>query len=741
MNAKKLLFRLAVLVAVIAVCPLAVHRKPSMAKAQESCLAESSHPYERWSDRTWTLANPDSDATATRVHFSRLELESEVDYLILMDEENQEIQRFTGRYPGGITSDRVPGRTVQLQLLSDASVETWGFCADRMDSDTQQILAYSPHPYLHDADKTWFVRNPDFDANTTRVHFTRLEMETGVDYLVIRDINGKEVQRLSGHYPEGMWSVKVPSHTVQLQLVSDATVTGWGFEVDRLVSYPVGEPEASGARVRKVLAESPHPYQDSVDKTFVIANPNVGAVSSKIHFERLTLCGQFQVGDALEILDSEGKLHQKFTEGTHRTDFWSVDVPGNVVKVRFVSDGYYTDWGFRIDGVVDGGLLPVLAESPHPYQDSVDKTFVIANPNVGAVSSKIHFERLTLCGQFQVGDALEILDSEGKLHQKFTEGTHRTDFWSVDVPGNVVKVRFVSDGYYTDWGFRVDGIMSSVGPPPTSTPLPTAGLAPGLHSATTRDAPQAAQAMSIDTPKPPTPTRTRRPTNTPTPRPTGTPTRTATSTPTPTRTPTSTPTTTHTATARPSDTPTPTSTRTPTPTPTLTGTPTHTPTCTRAPSPTGSPTLTSTKAPTNTPVRMAIARTPTLSQAPGMEEPAQISAVTAHTPTPTAAPGPLSKSTGSTEAVLLGGVAILSLLVLAVVIISVVRKGLVSSTISVHGDLVEGDKVGQIGDRVEIIRGSGATRLEPNAFRRCERCGTPNPPDAEFCEKCGARLG
>ncbi|MGB3219733.1 MAG: phosphodiester glycosidase family protein, partial [Anaerolineae bacterium] len=49
-------------------------RRPS------SCLAESPHPYSNNYNNTWTLTNPNSSATATRIHFSRIETESGYDY-------------------------------------------------------------------------------------------------------------------------------------------------------------------------------------------------------------------------------------------------------------------------------------------------------------------------------------------------------------------------------------------------------------------------------------------------------------------------------------------------------------------------------------------------------------------------------------------------------------------------------------------------------------------------------------
>ena len=95
-----------------------------------TCLAESAHPYANNTNYTWTVTNPDTAATYSRVHFSRLETESGWDYVIVRDGAGNESQRFDGDYPGGVWSNPVPGRVVQVQLLTDGSVTDWGFCLD-----------------------------------------------------------------------------------------------------------------------------------------------------------------------------------------------------------------------------------------------------------------------------------------------------------------------------------------------------------------------------------------------------------------------------------------------------------------------------------------------------------------------------------------------------------------------------------------------------------------------------------
>ncbi|MBN1936025.1 MAG: hypothetical protein JW934_15255 [Anaerolineae bacterium] len=95
-------------------------------------------------------------------------------------------------------------------------------------------IAESLHPYANDTDQTWLATNPDINAQRTRVHFSRLEVESDWDYVYIRDGGGNLIQPITGYYPAGVWSMAVPGRDVQVQLVSDSLYDGWGFCLDQV---------------------------------------------------------------------------------------------------------------------------------------------------------------------------------------------------------------------------------------------------------------------------------------------------------------------------------------------------------------------------------------------------------------------------------------------------------------------------------------------------------------------------
>ena len=99
---------------------------------------------------------------------------------------------------------------------------------------TDALPVESAHPYVENTDYTWTIDNPDTAAAHSEIHFTRVEVEQDYDYVFVRDGSGNVIQTLSGIYPTGGWSEKVPGYVVQVRLTSDYDVNYWGFKVDAI---------------------------------------------------------------------------------------------------------------------------------------------------------------------------------------------------------------------------------------------------------------------------------------------------------------------------------------------------------------------------------------------------------------------------------------------------------------------------------------------------------------------------
>lgn len=149
--------------------------------------------------------------------------------------------------------DIAPGETVavQVEMVAPAEPGTYqGSWRLQFADDVVPVasgpfvvlngcIVESPHPYENNMSQTWEVTNPDENAESTRVHFSQVDVEHGYDYIILKDKTGQEYQRITGSYPTGLWSAPVLGRVVQVQLVTDSSVTRWGFCLDQVETVQV----------------------------------------------------------------------------------------------------------------------------------------------------------------------------------------------------------------------------------------------------------------------------------------------------------------------------------------------------------------------------------------------------------------------------------------------------------------------------------------------------------------------
>ncbi len=137
-------------------------------------------------------------------------------------------------------------------------------------SPPSSCLAESAHPYANNFDYTWTLTNPDPGAVGTRVQFSRLETEQNYDYVILRDGSGVEFQRFDGTVSNHTWSDPIPGQVVKIELVSDYSITAWGFCVEALINSditatptPTETPTGPGACRTYRSSDTPLPIPDA----------------------------------------------------------------------------------------------------------------------------------------------------------------------------------------------------------------------------------------------------------------------------------------------------------------------------------------------------------------------------------------------------------------------------------------------------------------------------------------------
>ena len=420
-------------------------------------LARSAHPYPNALDDTQFVLNDQPSPQGTRVHFDRVDLEDQVDWLVIQDANGVAYQWITGTH-NSFTSKAVPGAALKIQHVTDGSVNAWGYNVDAVQSAPPSTpdapptfpdtLAETPHPIGGDYSNTWTLVNPDPNAVSTKIHFSQLSLSQ-YDSLGIRDANDNLVQHFhAGGTRLNLWTDYVPGRIVKISYFKSRWYDNWGFRADAIRT----------ADTPPVLAESPHPYPSGIDQTWTVVNPDPQAKTTKVRFDWLHIAGY----DSLTIMDEDDLVIQRFGSGNWGT-VWSDYVTGRVVKIRLFESDHYEGWGFRINAVANGPDRGALAESPHPYPSNIDQTWSVVNPNAAAAQTQVFFEWLDIAGY----DRLDVMDSGGTVIQTFGGGTHQENYWSNFVPGRVVQLRLRESDHYEGWGFRVTDVYSPGGPAPT----------------------------------------------------------------------------------------------------------------------------------------------------------------------------------------------------------------------------------------------------------------------------------
>ncbi len=236
-------------------------------------LVESPHPYGNRYSQTYE-ARGSADATEMRVVLERFELEAGYDFLSVAGAA-EVLHRLTGTRSGDELV--IPGNLVRFRFDTDQSVTGWGFKVRVFEraactcspyprqvcgADGQTYLneceatcagvrvAYpgtcraeawfginrtieSAHPYTNTFTNTWTVR--EAGASAVRVHFSRLDLERGYDFVRILDGADRVVASYTGKQAD-FNSAVVQGDTLKVELTTDRSVTNWGFAID---SYEV----------------------------------------------------------------------------------------------------------------------------------------------------------------------------------------------------------------------------------------------------------------------------------------------------------------------------------------------------------------------------------------------------------------------------------------------------------------------------------------------------------------------
>ena len=98
----------------------------------------------------------------------------------------------------------------------------------------------SAHDYEDHTDQTWDLRRFTGAGERVRLHFARIDVEQGYDFVEVLDAaTGAALDRFTGAH-EDLWTREYETAAVSVRLVSDYSVVRWGFALDGLSVFGSG---------------------------------------------------------------------------------------------------------------------------------------------------------------------------------------------------------------------------------------------------------------------------------------------------------------------------------------------------------------------------------------------------------------------------------------------------------------------------------------------------------------------
>lgn len=198
----------------------------------------------------------------------------------------------------------------------------------------------SPHPYTNNLR---FEREVSAPAEATAIRLLlELKTEQGYDFVEVLDGDGALIQRLSGQ-ARGYTS-EIPGNSAKVRLVTDSSVTDWGFKIEGLryqVETSGPAPSGDWRAVPGPSASTPNPYANNANQSWRFEAP--GATEVRVVFSRFDTEARYDF-----VILSNGAGQEVVRYDGARGAFTSQAVPGAVLNLRFTSDGSVTRPGFEV---------------------------------------------------------------------------------------------------------------------------------------------------------------------------------------------------------------------------------------------------------------------------------------------------------------------------------------------------------------------------------------------------------
>jgi subtilisin family serine protease len=371
----------------------------------------------------------------------------------------------------------------------------------------QNPLVESLHPYLPDTDQTWTITQPG--AVVMAVHFSQFDTESGWDYVEILDGDDQQWAIYDGDIGP-FTSVLVTGNTIKVHLTSDGSIQGQGFAIDEARWCDAGKCPAGLGDCDDDPATGPGGCETDTSgdlgncgwcgHTCAYAHAGASCTDGLCQFtgcdtgwtdcdnDQATGCEADLLADpqncgtcglgcgpypnatagcaggqcAIDQCDAGfGDCNGNLADGCEfdvSSDLQNCGACGNVCALPHADSHACIDGVCIPMGACTNVALQPVVETPHPYSDDYDDSWVISQP--GAVQLAIHFASFDVEQNSDCSwDYVILRDAQGIQKAKLC-GNNLGAFDAEPILGDTIQVEFHSDSSVTHDGFVIDSVNS-----------------------------------------------------------------------------------------------------------------------------------------------------------------------------------------------------------------------------------------------------------------------------------------
>ena len=372
----------------------------------EEGVPESEHPYPNSCDESWIINKPNADRIAITFS-SDTQTEQGCDYIYIYDFDDNQI----GYYSGDELSGKkviVHGDTIKIRLTSDGSVQGYGFSITNID------VFYEPCEHLNST--TTIVEPSCTMDGYTRFYCSDCEYENRYDYI-----------SATGHNPEVIETI-LP------------TCTEYGYT--RYQCLICGE-EYSSDWVEPIW------HDGELIETIL---PTCTEYGYSIY--RCSTCNEDYESDWVEPVGHIGEIIQQISPTCIEEGYI-------LYHCTVCDEDYYSDYVEPIGHHFENDVCvhcnkpkSECIESLHNYENNCDQTWTITKPGADRIL-------VTFSSSTEIESGWDYIYIYGGNDNEIGCYTGRQlSSATIEVQGDTVKIRLVTDEIVTRYGFAISNILA-----------------------------------------------------------------------------------------------------------------------------------------------------------------------------------------------------------------------------------------------------------------------------------------